>query len=60
VPIWATSTTMKLLSWKCRGLTRASVVRNLRVKLRNLSPDVIFLSETKAPPSVTSVILNDE
>jgi len=50
---------MKLLSWNCRGLTCASVVRSLKVKVRKLYTDVIFLYETKALPFVTSVIMNN-
>jgi len=38
---------MKILAWTCRGLTRASAIRSLRVKVRKYSPDVLFLFETK-------------
>jgi hypothetical protein len=49
---------MKILAWNCRGLSRASAIRNLRGKIRSHSPDVIFLSETKLQPLQSSVILN--
>lgn len=49
---------MKILSWNCRGLSRPSAIRSLRVLIRNFNPDVIFLSETKSPPSQASSILN--
>jgi ribonuclease HI len=49
---------MKILSWNCRGLSRASAIRSLRGKIRTHSPDVLFLSETKLQPSHASVILN--
>ncbi|GLT65413.1 hypothetical protein SLA2020_378480 [Shorea laevis] len=49
---------MKLLSWNCRGLSRDSAIRSLRVLIRNTSPDVIFLSETKTAPPSASAILN--
>jgi exonuclease III len=49
---------MKLLSWNCRGITRPAAVRILRVLIRAKSPDVIFLSKTKASPSLVSPILN--
>jgi exonuclease III len=38
---------MKILAWNRRGLTRASAIRSLRVKVRKFSPDILFLSETK-------------
>jgi exonuclease III len=48
---------MKFLSWNCRGLSRPSAIRSLRVLIRNFSPDVIFLSETKiAPPHATDIL----
>jgi exonuclease III len=49
---------MKTLSWNCRGLTRPSVIRSLRAKIRKHSPDVIFLSETKTAPNDACMILN--
>ena len=49
---------MKFLAWNCRGLSHASAIRSLRGKIRNYSPYVIFLSETKLHPSHASVILN--
>jgi hypothetical protein len=50
---------MKTLAWNCRGLTRPSAIRSLRVQVRKHSPDVLFLSETKTLPSVASNILNN-
>jgi hypothetical protein len=49
---------MKFLSWNCRGLSRPSAIRSLRVLIRNLNPDVLFLSETKTASSSASNILN--
>lgn len=49
---------MKLLSWNCRGQSRPSAIRSLPALIRNVSPDVIFLSETKSPPPQVSYILN--
>jgi hypothetical protein len=49
---------MRFLAWNCRGLSRASAVRSLRGKIRNHSPDVLFLSETKMHPNNAVVILN--
>jgi len=49
---------MKILAWNCRGLARASTIRSLRAKVRKHSPDIIFLSETKLPPSAACIILN--
>ena len=49
---------MKILSWNCRGLSRASIVRHLRLLIRDNSPDVLFLSETKSPPPQVTSILN--
>jgi hypothetical protein len=49
---------MKLLAWNCRGLTCASAVRSLRVKIRKFAPDILFLFETKTNPVVVCSILN--
>jgi hypothetical protein len=49
---------MKILAWNCRGLTRPSAIRSLRVKVRKHSPYVIFLSKTKSSPSDACIILN--
>jgi exonuclease III len=49
---------MKTLAWNCRGLSRPSAIRSLRNKVRNHSPDDIFLSETKTSPSIASNILH--
>jgi len=49
---------MKILAWNCRGLTRASAIRSLRVKVRKFSPDILFLSETKTTVVVVCNIMN--
>jgi exonuclease III len=38
---------MKLLSWNCRGLGKASAVRALRKLILTHRPDMVFLTETK-------------
>ncbi|GLT64575.1 hypothetical protein SLA2020_370600 [Shorea laevis] len=38
---------MKLLAWNCRGLPRPSAIRSLRSLIRNVNPDILFLSENK-------------
>ena len=40
---------MIILSWNCHGLARASAKRTLRALIKNISSDIIFLSETKVP-----------
>jgi hypothetical protein len=47
---------MKILSWNCRGLSRPAVVQTLRRLIRDQSPDVLFLSETKIPPQVSATL----
>jgi hypothetical protein len=49
---------MKFLAWNCIGLTRASAIRSLRVKIRKFSPDVLFISETKTTATVACNIMN--
>jgi hypothetical protein len=49
---------MKILSWNCRGLSRPTAVRSLRLLIRENSPEILFLSETKSSPSQVSSILN--
>ena len=49
---------MKILSWNCRGLSRAFAICSLRDKIRTHSPDVLSLSETKLQPTHVTVILN--
>jgi hypothetical protein len=44
--------------WNCRRLSCPSAIRSLRVLIWNLSPDVLFLFETKTASSSTSNILN--
>jgi exonuclease III len=41
---------MKLLSWNCRGLARPAAVRTLRRLIKDHSPDILFISETKISP----------
>jgi exonuclease III len=38
---------MKVLSWNCRGLGKATAIRALKKLLQTHKPDVIFLMETK-------------
>jgi hypothetical protein len=48
---------MKIVSWNCRGLSRPSAVRHLRLLIHENSSDVLFLSETKSsPPQVISIL----
>jgi exonuclease III len=49
---------MKLLSWNCRGLARASTILSLRAKVRKHSPDILYFSETKITPSAACIILH--
>ena len=49
---------MKLLSWNCRGLSRPAAVRTLRRLIRDQSPDILFISETKSSPPQVSATLN--
>ena len=42
---------MIVLAWNCRGLAWASTKRSLRAIIRDICPDVIFLSETKISTS---------
>jgi hypothetical protein len=49
---------MKILSWNCRGLSRPTAVRSLRLLIRENSPEILFLSETKSSPLQVSSILN--
>lgn len=39
---------MKILGWNCRGICNAASVKALKVHIKGNSPDIIFLSETKA------------
>ena len=48
---------MITLSWNCRGLARATAKRTLQPLIRDIGPDVIFLSETKIPISKCSSFL---
>jgi exonuclease III len=51
---------MKILSWNCKGLSRLVVVRTLRRLIKDQSPDILFISETKIspPPPKFSATLN--
>ena len=49
---------MKILSWNCRGLNRPATVHTLRRLIRDQSPDILFLSETKISPPQVSATLN--
>ena len=52
----ASSATMRILSWNCRGLSRPAMVLTLRRLILNQSPDIIFLSKTKIPPQVSTTL----
>jgi hypothetical protein len=39
---------MKILGWNCRGICNSSTVRALRALVKAQSPQIVFLSETKA------------
>jgi hypothetical protein len=48
---------MKILSWNCKGLSRPSAIRHLRLLIRENNLDVLFLTETKSsPPQVISIL----
>jgi hypothetical protein len=49
---------MKIFSWNCRGLSMPVVVQTLRRLIRDQSPGVLFLSETKNLSFQVSVTLN--
>jgi exonuclease III len=38
---------MKLISWNCRGLGNATAVRALKKLIKDQTPDIVFLMETK-------------
>ena len=48
---------MKILGWNCHGICNAATVRALKAHLKGNSPDVVFLSETKASFSRMQFIL---
>ena len=47
---------MKILAWNCRGLARPAIVRTLRRLIRDQSPDIRFLSETKISSQVSATL----
>ena len=49
---------MKILSGNCRDISRPTAVRGFRALIRSNNPDILFLSETKSPLSLTSSIFN--
>ena len=49
---------MKVLGWNCRDICRAATVRALKAQIKGTSPDVIFLSETKASTSKMVEVMN--
>ncbi|KAL4603073.1 hypothetical protein ACB092_10G099500 [Castanea dentata] len=49
---------MKVLSWNYRGNYNATTVRALKAEIKGISPDVIFLCETKASASRMEEVLN--
>jgi hypothetical protein len=48
----------EVLAWNYIGLSRASRILSLKGNIRNHSPDVIFLFETKLQPLHATIILN--
>ena len=38
---------MRILSWNCRGASRAPTVRSIKALIKGEGPDVLFVSETK-------------
>jgi exonuclease III len=49
---------MKILSWNCRGLSRPTAIQTLRRLIRDQSPDILFLTETKSSLPQVSATLN--
>ncbi|XP_060972669.1 uncharacterized protein LOC133038517 [Cannabis sativa] len=49
---------MKILSWNVRGLGKPSAFRHLRLLVKEQSPHVLFLMETKLGPNVISRFRN--
>lgn len=49
---------MKVLGWNCRGICNAATVKALKPQINGNSPDVIFLSETKASASRMVNVMN--
>ena len=49
---------MKILSWKCKGISPPTAICGLRALIIANSLDVLFLFETKISPSLVSPILN--
>jgi hypothetical protein len=47
---------MKILSWNCRGLYRPAAVQTLRRLIRDQSPHILFMSETKIPPQIFAAL----
>lgn len=37
---------MIVVSWNCRGLTRATTVNHLRAMINNVKPNIFFLAKT--------------
>ena len=54
---WALSSPQPLLGWNNRGICNAATVRARKAYLKGNSPDVVFLSETKASFSRMQFIL---
>ena len=49
---------MKILSWNYRGLSRPAAIRSLWTLICDISPNLLFLAETKSSHSQVSFILN--
>uniref|UniRef100_A0A2N9G7V8 Reverse transcriptase domain-containing protein n=1 Tax=Fagus sylvatica TaxID=28930 RepID=A0A2N9G7V8_FAGSY len=46
-PYHAPTSSMRLMSWNCRGIGRAPTARTLKTLVRGECPDVLFLAKTK-------------
>ena len=56
-PYQAPNLPMKILSWNCRGSYNAATVKAFKAHVKGNSPDIIFLSETKASVERMKVVL---
>ena len=49
---------MRILGWNCRGICNTLAVRALKALIRGRSPNIVFLSETKASDSRMNDVAN--
>ena len=54
----ASPASMKLLSWNCKGLSKPATVCTLGRLIRDQSPNILFISETKSSHPQVSATLN--